>query len=493
MAYLLQLILLLAIILVFIIIGTVDFRSFRIAGDDTSKAHRKLLNQYLAGVLVASAADWMHGAFVYAVYASYGYSKHESAMFFIVGFSTSAISCLLAGAYADYYGRRTACITYCVLYILVCIVSHFKIFSMLMLGRILGGMASPLLFTAFEVWVVSEHEKRHFDSTYIGKTLSHAAFYDFMIGILCGFVGEALTRAEPLTVLSRPFQIYVGEYLTAFDASAVCCVVAIVLISAVWNENYGFRALGSQVSFFSTISTSFKIIGSNPRVLAIGVVIAFFEASLFIFVFNWTPALTHKMLSGKAEANPPYGLIFALFMLGCMVGARCCLKLGELFPSHVVAVIAILVATAANIALLFVTNLSAKLVLFLLFEVCVGMYYPCIGTVKASLVPEAQRATIYSLFRVPLNLIVIATLPIQSTMTAFKISTACLFVSSVFIIWLSITLCAQEQADPEKLDTVAYNEKLSLTVKKYQIYSNSSSCSSSEDIGGSNEETSPSH
>ncbi|EER13756.1 hypothetical protein Pmar_PMAR008384, partial [Perkinsus marinus ATCC 50983] len=40
------------------------------------------------------------------------------------------------------------------------------------------------------------------------------------------------------------------------------------------------------------------------------------------------------------------------------------------------------------------------LIAFLVFETSVGAYYPSMGTLKAEIVPEAYRATIYNLFRV---------------------------------------------------------------------------------------------
>ena len=40
-------------------------------------------------------------------------------------------------------------------------------------------------------------------------------------------------------------------------------------------------------------------------------------------------------------------------------------------------------------------------------QVCLGGYFATIGSVKARWVPESMRATVYNLFRVPLNLLVI--------------------------------------------------------------------------------------
>ena len=58
-------------------------------------------------------------------------------------------------------GRKRACITYCISYILSCITKHSPEYRILMIGRILGGIATSLLFSAFESWLVAEHNKVH--------------------------------------------------------------------------------------------------------------------------------------------------------------------------------------------------------------------------------------------------------------------------------------------------------------------------------------------
>jgi hypothetical protein len=39
------------------------------------------------------------------------------------------------------------------------VTKHWNNYDVLLLGRILGGVATSLLFTAFESWLVSEHNK----------------------------------------------------------------------------------------------------------------------------------------------------------------------------------------------------------------------------------------------------------------------------------------------------------------------------------------------
>lgn len=56
-------------------------------------------------------------------------------------------------------GRKRAAITYCVTYTLGCLTKHFNNFWVLCGGRVLCGIATSLLFSAFESWLVSEHFK----------------------------------------------------------------------------------------------------------------------------------------------------------------------------------------------------------------------------------------------------------------------------------------------------------------------------------------------
>ena len=53
----------------------------------------------------------------------------------------------------------------------------------------------------------------------------------------------------------------------------------------------------------------------------------------------------------------------------------------------------------------------------LLLEAGIGAYFPAMGTVKSTVVPEHQRSAIYNVFRLPLNLIVLLNLAVLGNMT----------------------------------------------------------------------------
>lgn len=52
---------------------------------------------------------------------------------------------------------------------------------------------------------------------------------------------------------------------------------------------------------------------------------------------------------------------------------------------------------------------------FLMFEMAVGAYFPCMGGIKADLVPENVRTTMYNLFYIPMNLMLCLVLLIHLT------------------------------------------------------------------------------
>ena len=53
------------------------------------------------------------------------------------------------------------CIVFGVVYTGSCITKLFPDYYILLFGRLLGGIATSLLFSSFESWMVDEHKKVH--------------------------------------------------------------------------------------------------------------------------------------------------------------------------------------------------------------------------------------------------------------------------------------------------------------------------------------------
>ena len=155
---------------------------------------------------------------------------------------------------------------------------------------------------------------------------------------------------------------------------------------------------------------------------------------MYIFVFMWTPAL--KKLTPKEEGEDsvslPFGLIFSTFMVCCMAGSSLFSILVERIKVEVLGIAVMFVSAMSMIAIVFSSSDVVTFVFMNLFEMCVGMYWPIMGTQKGGIVPEDQRAAIYNLFRIPLNFIVLTSLLTDLTpKQSFIANTAMLAVGTV--------------------------------------------------------------
>ena len=54
---------------------------------------------------------------------------------------------------------------------------------------------------------------------------------------------------------------------------------------------------------------------ADPKIALLGAMQSLFEASMYTFVFLWTPALS------PGGQRLPHGMIFACFMMACMAGS----------------------------------------------------------------------------------------------------------------------------------------------------------------------------
>jgi hypothetical protein len=184
-----------------------------------------------------------------------------------------------------------------------------------MLGRVLGGIATSLLFSSFESWMVCEHNARGYDSSAMSDTFSLMYFGNSLCAIGAGMMAEAAAEVQkltPFTAEPNPIWHY-GGYCSPFDVSATFLFVGFFIITALWGENYGSTDVSDICKDFQTPMLQMK---EDPSIPLAGAVISLFEGSMYIFVFNWTPAL-----SAGSKTTPPFGLIFSIFMIACMGGS----------------------------------------------------------------------------------------------------------------------------------------------------------------------------
>ena len=121
----------------------------------------------------------------------------------------------------------------------------------------------------------------------------------------------------------------------------------------------------------------------------------------------------------------PHGLIFSLFMACKMAGSQLYLLIGERVPANATLRVVFLVSLACFIIPMLVDDYVATLASFCLFEFGLGLYWPAMAVLRAELVPNHLRATMTSVFRVPLNVLVMMCLAFAGNASEPSFLTMC--------------------------------------------------------------------
>ena len=98
---------------------------------------------YVFLYVVLMLSDWVQGTNMYTLYQSYGV---DIGSLFITGFFTSGIFSMFIGPFIDKYGRKKACILYAIGEVVINIIEHSDNFTILIVGRVIGGLTTALLF-----------------------------------------------------------------------------------------------------------------------------------------------------------------------------------------------------------------------------------------------------------------------------------------------------------------------------------------------------------
>lgn len=356
---------------------------------------RKFQVQYLTAFLLIILADWLQGTNMYALYKGYDV---DIASLFLTGFLSSAVFGTFLGIYVDTWGRRLGCIIFCILEVIINAMEHVPEFWTLWLGRILGGISTSLLFTAFESWMVTEHRKRGFPEELLESTFAISSAGFGITAILAGLVAQV---SADISGDIGPFQL------------AIALTIVVGVLVWFWPENVGessndkSKNVGFMQEIKSSISVASKAIYRSPGMLFLGLSQAFFEGGMYTFVFMWVPSLmtcTGGMI--------PTGLLFSCLMLAMTFGGT--------MTSVFLNAKKVIGLDAAGLCILMqvlaVGSMAVPTVMFefwpvfiafLVFESTVGMFNCCGGMLRSKYFPDKIQSSVMSVFRVPLNALVV--------------------------------------------------------------------------------------
>lgn len=158
---------LLALLFVFLCILSASTWSKSCQVLEPNPAFERFQKQYLGVYFIILFADWLQGTNMYTLYQSY--QVNISALF-LTGFLSSAFFSTFIGEYVDTMGRKKAILLYCILEIAINAMEHVNSLTILMIGRVLGGLSTSLLFSAFESWMVTQHRTSGIKFTFMVVT-----------------------------------------------------------------------------------------------------------------------------------------------------------------------------------------------------------------------------------------------------------------------------------------------------------------------------------
>ena len=350
----------------------IKFRSFQI--------------QYLTSYLLIMLADWLQGTNMYTLYSSYGV---DVGLLFQTGFLSSAIFGTFLGLYVDKWGRKLGCIIFCVLEIVINTLEHYNNIYLLLIGRVLGGMSTSLLFSAFESWMVSEHRYQAFPEHLLGQTFAFAASGNGIGAILAGLLAQ---RSADILGDIGPFQL------------AIAITILVLILVCFWRENYGTShdIQNQSDSVFSQFYKASQLVFKSPAMLCVGLSQAFFEGAVYSFVFMWVPSMI------AVTDTLPTGLVFSCFMLAMTAGGLLTSILLTLFPNSTenVCNLAYLLSALCVCVPIIQFEFTPIFASFLMLEAMVGVFNSAGAMLRSEYYPEGEQASIISFFRLPLNLLV---------------------------------------------------------------------------------------
>ncbi|KAJ7104382.1 hypothetical protein B0H15DRAFT_809794 [Mycena belliarum] len=374
-----------------------------LGGSGSAATLAALTRQYLVVYAIVMGADWLQGPYVYSLYHDqYNFPERTVAILFVTGFISAGLFAPLIGVWADQHGRKRLCLVFCATYTAACLCIMVPFLPVLLVGRVLGGISTSILFSAFESWLISASTSHALPQADLSTIMGRATLINGLVATGAGVFSNQLVGVT-------------GSFATPFVASGILLVVAWLVIRGSWVENYGSGG-GSEASGdpfqLQRLRLAMRIVQEDPRLLVLGLTQTCFEGSMYLFVFLWVPSLQESSLMGFL----PLGYIFSSFMLSMMLGSLLytAITAASSEPSLVThAKLSSAVCAAAGLALAVSVALPDERVrfwAFCAFEACVGMYYPVQGMLRGALVADAHRATLAALFRVPLNVFVVFSL-----------------------------------------------------------------------------------
>lgn len=151
-----------------------------------------------------------------------------------------------------------------------------------------------------------------------------------------------------------------------------------------------------------------------------GIIESLFQAVVNIYLFAWTPILQNSTYMGINV-----GFIFTCFVTTMIIGT----KIYEIFMIYLKSEYYISISISLLLELIcfflisYIDSFTIRLILLACINGVTGFFNPLNSIIKSRILVEEYRATLMSIFRIPLNLYVIIVLVSLRYMNPFQVLT----------------------------------------------------------------------
>ena len=379
---------------------------------------------------------------------------------FVLGYFASATLGTYVAALGDQHGHRKLVMLHGVSYGIACVAMRWSSLAVLLVSRVLSGVAYSLLFSSFESWAITEVDRMRIDRRYLVQLFSAATFFNAASAVAAGIAGNAVggesgrtddvrdggeqIRARVRRRRGLVVHVRAGREDVVGGGGSARAPAEAEAEKAEKSENRSARRRNEKAR---ACFRAARMVLAEPALLSLGSMNSLYEAALHVFVFVWTPALERRCGrsalagSGAGAGGPdpevPHGLVFSLFMACKMAGSQLFALIGDRVPRrpHAAAGVHRLGGGVRGAA----AGVAGRVRRGAVFVLRVRVWARALlagdggGARRARCVPNHLRATMTSVFRVPLNVLVMACLAFAGNadeprflMMCFSLMTLCL-------------------------------------------------------------------
>nr|XP_026690063.1 molybdate-anion transporter-like [Ciona intestinalis] len=392
--------------------------------------------------------DWLNAPYLYKLYSSYGFIEDQIAIIYVCGFASSLFFGASSGFIVQSYGKRKVFVIATLLYAVSCLIKLSSQYSVLIIGRIISGASTSILFCAQEAWYIHEHITVHeFPPEWINYTMLKASKTNSVLAVFAGVLSYCMCELYGLgpvapSILSVPVLLVAGVFAGMKWKENVESPGKLKKV-VIRSNSTTSSTRSEKKKFLKTCCQGLRTIVENSELIEVGFVQALFESVLCLFVFLWTPVLDHH--------NPPLGIVFASFMAATLVGGAIYRSIRSVWtklqPAY--SLVATMAVTCATVLGCVISTEPSRefpvisFIAFLFFEMASGVYFPVMIDLKRAIELDKLDVAVTTWFRVPLNLIACSGLIFlhsSSNATGTRKLFACCFVTIIIALFISMKL-----------------------------------------------------